>query len=191
MADRTGMDVEVELKFRVADPQDVRNALERLGGRPADSIEQVDTYFAHPARDFAATDEALRLRLVGNWGGVTYKGPLLDRETKSREETEIAFTGGAADAKRFACVLERLGFRPVREVRKIRQPWSLAWNHYDIEIAFDDVAGLGTFIEIETSSSRDRFESAKQAVLALAEKLDLRDPERRSYLALLLSSNED
>ncbi|MGC1273158.1 MAG: class IV adenylate cyclase [Planctomycetaceae bacterium] len=189
MADQPGMGVEVELKFRVADPQGVRDALQRLGGRSADSVEQVDTYFAHPARDFATTDEALRLRLVGDWGGVTYKGPLLDRETKSREETEIAFTGGAADAKRFAHVLERLGFRPVREVRKTRQAWSIAWDQCDVEIAFDDVTGLGTFVELETTSSRDGFEMAKQAVLALAEKLDLRDPERRSYLALLLSSD--
>ena len=36
--------------------------LEELGGEYQAELRQVDSYFAHPARDFAVTDEALRIR---------------------------------------------------------------------------------------------------------------------------------
>ncbi len=181
------MDLEVELKFRVGDSERVREALQRLGGRPQERVEQTDTYFAHPTRDFVATDEALRIRCVGDTGRVTYKGPLVDRDTKSREEMELAFQGGAEDAQRFAQILERLGFSSVREVRKTRHRWSLRWQERDFEIAFDDVPGLGTFIELETVSTQLGFPVARQAILALATTLDLHDMERRSYLSMLLA----
>jgi adenylate cyclase class 2 len=183
--------VEVELKFRVDDPQRIRDVARTLGGRPEPPIRQIDTYFAHPTRDFAKTDEALRVRIVGETGCVTYKGPLLDAETKSREETELWFAGGTADATRFGAVLERLAFRPVRAVKKHREPWSLDWRGREAEIALDEVEELGTFVELETASSPDDFAAAKAALLALAECLGLHGSERRSYLALLLERDGD
>ena len=50
---------EVELKFPVADPTEIERRLTSIGAKWASEVEQVDTYFAHPARDFAQTDEAL------------------------------------------------------------------------------------------------------------------------------------
>lgn len=178
--------IEVELKFRVDDLDRVRRAVSGLGGEAGPSIRQIDTYFAHPMRDFAETDEALRVRIVGETGCVTYKGPLLDAVTKSREETEIWFAGGAADAERFAGVLEKLGFARVRSVEKAREPWRLTWEGREVEIAIDEVDGLGSFAELEMAASRASFEAAKTCLLGLAERLSLRDGERRSYLALLL-----
>lgn len=183
--------VEVELKFRVDDPSRVRDVVRTLEARQGETVGQVDTYFAHPVRDFATTDEALRVRIVGPTGCVTYKGPLLDAVTKSREETELWFAGGAADAERFGGVLERLGFMRVRAVVKRREPWSLGWQGRDVEVALDEVEGLGTFVELETGASRESFEDAKASLLALAERLELRDSERRSYLALLLAQGNE
>ena len=42
-----------------------------------------------PCRDFAQTDEALRIRTVGDTSFVTYKGPKLDATTKTRRELEL------------------------------------------------------------------------------------------------------
>ena len=56
--------------------------------RPGEPAEQVDTYFSHPARDFAATDEALRIRSIDQENFVTYKGPKLDATTKTRREID-------------------------------------------------------------------------------------------------------
>ena len=59
------MNYEVEQKFRVNDMLAVEHALRRLGAHIEPPQLQVDCYFAHPARDFAKTDEALRIRRVG------------------------------------------------------------------------------------------------------------------------------
>lgn len=181
-------DIEVELKFRVDDVAGTRKEAEELGGKVASTIEQVDTYFAHPTRDFAQTDEALRVRLVGETGCVTYKGHLLDSETKSRQETEIWFAGGAADGRRFGTLLSNLGFREVREVRKTREAWHLTWEDQEVELVLDQVEGLGPFVELETMANSVSFAEAKLKLLSLAKRLNLRESERRSYLALLLAA---
>ena len=72
------MEYEVEQKFRVDELGSIEDALRQLGSRVEDTVEQVDCYFAHPVRDFAATDEALRIRQVGPDAFVTYKGPKID-----------------------------------------------------------------------------------------------------------------
>ena len=64
---------EVEVKFPVADMPALHHKLVALAGRFREPLEQVDRYFAHPARDFVRTDEALRLRRVGHDVAITYR----------------------------------------------------------------------------------------------------------------------
>ena len=58
------MQYEVELKFSLANPNEVLARLASLGVAAASPIEQVDRYFNHPVRDFGDTDEAFRIRSV-------------------------------------------------------------------------------------------------------------------------------
>ncbi len=106
------MNVEVELKFRVEDLDQLRQQLLELNAVFSPPVLQLDRYFAHPVRDFATTDEALRIRSVGNRSWITYKGPKLDSATKTRREIELALAqqdvGGLV-----AELWEALGF-PVR-----------------------------------------------------------------------------
>ncbi len=148
-------------------------------------------YFAHPGRDFARTDEALRIRQVGPQCYVTYKGPKVDPTTKTRREIELPLSGTAEAAAQWTALLEALGFKPVREVRKQRLPAHLAWQGADVEIALDDVEGVGTFVEFELTASEEEIEQAKTRILSLAAALDLSRVERRSYLELLLESVKD
>ena len=83
------MRYEVEQKFPVADMRAIREGLAALGAEVAAPQEEVDLYFAHPVRDFAATDEALRLRQKGPQNRITYKGPKIDTTTKTRREIEL------------------------------------------------------------------------------------------------------
>ena len=77
------MAFEVEQKFRTSKLSSLRNRLASAGATASGEIEQADTYYSHPQRDFAATDEALRLRRVGDANYFTYKGPKLDATTKT------------------------------------------------------------------------------------------------------------
>src|SRR5688572_16827896 len=137
------MEYEVEQKYRVDAMSWVDQALEELGAKAEPTLEQVDQYFAHPCRDFAKTDEALRIRRVGARNFVTYKGPKIDATTKTRREIELPLEPGEEGFRRFGELLTALGFRPVAEVRKSRRPFELRWEDREFEVALDDVAGVG------------------------------------------------
>jgi adenylate cyclase class 2 len=184
---KRGMSYEVEQKFRISDPADIERRLAALGAAFAPAVEQVDQYFGHPVRDFGRSDEALRLRRIGEQNRVTYKGPKLDQVTKTRREIEIGFSSGATAAGQFAELLQALGFRPVLEVRKQRRIAHLHWRGEEAEVALDHVARLGDFVEIEIAAGEDRLEAATESLLTLAEDLGLTASERRSYLELLLA----
>ena len=83
------MNYEVELKFRIDDPQRIAGLLDGLEATPGEIEQHRDTYFNHPARDFAETDEAFRIRSIGDDNRLTYKGPLVDKQTKTRQEVEV------------------------------------------------------------------------------------------------------
>ena len=78
------MTLEVEQKFRVADLDAVATLLQEMGVVAQPPVEETDLYFQHPARDFAASDEALRIRQKAGVCFLTYKGPKLDPLTKTR-----------------------------------------------------------------------------------------------------------
>lgn len=178
--------LEIELKFPVARHDVVEKRLAEWAATPADPVVQIDRYFAHPARDFAQSDEAFRMRSVGHDNFVTYKGPVLDRQVKTRREIEVPIAPGAEAAAQFREILEALGFREVRAVEKRRTAWRFTNAGRDFELTLDDVAGLGLYVEIETLAESSQKEDAQDALLNIARELNLGKPERRSYLALLL-----
>lgn len=180
--------LEIELKFRAADWEGVRETLAAWGARPLGTREEVDQYFNAPDRDFARTDEALRLRRVGPSTCLTYKGPRRSAVTKTRLEIEVPIADGErpfSDAER---MLVTLGFKPVAVVSKRRELFAVARDGMELVVCLDDVQSVGRFVEIEVVVDEELVEPAQAAVLAAAAALGLRDPEPRSYLRMLLES---
>jgi adenylate cyclase class 2 len=184
------MRYEVELKFPAPDMAAVERRLAELGATAGEPQVEVDLYFAHPAKDFAQTDEALRIRTIGAANYVTYKGPKLDATTKTREEIELPLSGGPQGHAEWRRLLEALGFRPVAEVRKRRRKAKMAWQGHTVEVSLDEVDRLGAFVELELIASAEGLEAAKQTILQLASSMGLSGSQRRSYLELLLASRD-
>jgi adenylate cyclase class 2 len=138
--------------------------------------EQVDTYFAHPTKDFGRTDEALRLRRQGARAILTYKGPKIDKTTKTREEIEV----DVPDPEAMATILKKVGFTIAMEVRKVRSEFLLA----DAIVCLDRVEGLGDYVEVEYRAQD--LEKGRARVSEILVSLDLHGNERRSYLELLM-----
>ena len=185
---------EVELKFRVADPALTLSRLAEQGVELGPPVEQVDRYFNHPSKDFAQTDEALRIRSTGEATRITYKGPKLDAATKTRREIELPLSDEIDALPEFTTLLEALGFRRVTEVAKLRRIGE--WRFFssfsssqaaEIEVAWDDVREVGQFIELELAADAESLDAARHTILAAAAALDLSQPERRSYLEMLLT----
>ncbi len=182
------MPFEVEQKFPITgDPLDLLERMTAVGAIPAETVFQQDLYFNHPSRDFAVTDEALRIRTIGKQNYVTYKGPKLDPRVKTRQEIELPLGDGAEISDQFGQMLVQLGFRAVRPVRKERTLWRLRWEDRDWELAWDDVEGLGTFLEIETiTPDQADLPPLQDLLLRLARLLRLQKSERKSYLEMML-----
>jgi adenylate cyclase class 2 len=174
---------EVEVKFRVADHAALAARLAALGAVAGEPIEQEDLYLAHPARDFARTDEALRVRHSGSETVVTYKGPKRAAATKTRTEIELPLL---AEPEQAVTLFTSLGYRPVAVVTKTRQTYRLSRGGFDMQACLDNVGPVGRFVELEILADEAAFESAQAVLLATAAELGLREQERRSYLGLTL-----
>ncbi len=179
------MNYEVEQKFPVADMRALQERLTALGATIGEAQVEIDLYFAHPARNFAKTDEALRIRRIGPKNFLTYKGPKIDATTKTRREIDLPLLDGEGSARQWSSLLEALGFEPVGEVLKWRKKVKILWENREIECSLDEVQGLGSFCELELLTHQAGLEPAKACIASLAAKLGLKQSERRSYLELL------
>ncbi len=168
------------MKAPCQDLQSLEGKLKALGARDFGSLQQRDVYYAHPDRDFGATDEALRLRVSNDLTLVTYKGPKVDSESKTREEIEV--TLGNAEA--FAKILERLGFRPVMAVSKRRRIYGIR----GVSVCLDRVEGLGDYVEFEFEG--EDLEEGKERIRSLMSDLGVKGNERRSYLELIMQKEQ-
>lgn len=176
--------IEAEIKAPLTDAGTFRGELDLHGAERLDHRIQEDRYFDHPVRSFKETDEALRVRITTGQSGckLTYKGPKLDEQTKSRGEIEV----GVDDTDGITQLLEALGFEPVARVSKEREVYQLE----GITITVDEVEGLGPYVELEKMVPKEEAEDARKELLGMADQLDLRELERRSYLELLLEKED-
>ncbi|USZ72299.1 class IV adenylate cyclase [Natronosalvus halobius] len=188
---------EVELKVEVpATLEAVRARLEALDATREATVVQADTYYDAPHRSFAESDEALRIRReavdadadtavalhdVDHEARVTYKGPLLEDDSKTRAEHETA----VGDGETMDAALTKLGFEPVATVEKRRERYSLE----GYTVTLDAVEGAGEFVEVEADAETEaEIESVREGAAAILERLDLDPAEqlRTSYLELVL-----
>jgi len=185
---------EVEIKVP-ADHDAVRGRLDAVDARPGETRRQRDVYYDAPHREFAETDEALRIRHETIQTGdeasageetestrITYKGPLLDEGSKTRSEHET----GVDDADAAAAILDGLGFEPAATVEKRREYWTFG----EFTVSLDAVDGLGEFVEIEREiDDEDAIAVTRDAAVDALERLglDATDQVRTSYLGLLIA----
>jgi adenylate cyclase class 2 len=183
---------EVELKVR-ADHERVREVLAARGAELDHEVRQVDTYYDAPHREFAETDEALRIRRQTDLESgyeeteLTYKGPLVEAASKTREEHET-LVGDPAGAEG---ILDGLGFEPAATVEKRRKAFSLG----GYTVTLDAVEGLGEFVEVERAVAADDADDpgvarVREGAIDLLDELGLDHEEqiRTSYLGLLLDA---
>jgi adenylate cyclase, class 2 len=99
------MTYEVEQKFPVADMQELERCITALGATISDPQTEADLYFAHPARDFAKTDEALRIRRTGgdcpNFPKENGTVPLKPTKGNAKENGTVPLASSSTAAKNF------------------------------------------------------------------------------------------
>jgi adenylate cyclase class 2 len=183
--------LEVEVRYRYPDRAALVYSLESLGARLMQDRVDVDLYFNPADRELKNSDEAFRLRRIGEKNCFTYKGPKRDKETKTRTEIEVNLAEGEETASDAVKMLHALGYRSIIEVRKHRQVYGFTRGGFSMEACFDDLERLGSFIELEIMAEEDRYEEAKAVLLQTVEALGLTEKETRSYLGMVLAANTE
>jgi len=173
------MHLEIEAKAYVRNIKKIEKTLTEMGAQYQATYHQIDSYYNHPSRDFATTDEAVRIRNTDTESFLTYKGPKLDTRTKTREELELSIDNPETGKT----IMERLGFRFIAQVKKKRTVYTYEHVHF----CLDEVEGLGHFVEVEIQE--EDVEKGKSKILDFLRELDMQELERRSYLELLLEKN--
>ncbi|MEC3995128.1 class IV adenylate cyclase [Actinacidiphila sp. DG2A-62] len=168
--------IEVEQKFRLlSEPDDFKAALTARGATSGAPTRQVDSYYNAPHRDFLAApsiSEWLRVRVEDDQASLNFKRwhPLDEKIKTHCDEFETV----VADAEAVRRTLAALDFTPLTEVDKVREEWHLD----DIAVAFDTVAGLGTFVEFEFKGEADTIEQATDRIQKFIDGLDIKLGDR-------------
>ncbi len=169
--------IEIEVKAR-ADHEQAKAVLTGMGADYIGVQHHYDTYFNAPHRDFANTDEALRIRSVDGRSVLTYKGKKLDTTTKTRREIETEVDGSSARS-----ILLSLGFYESGVVKKTRE----VFRFKGLTICLDKVKDIGEFIEVEVTAESE-IEFHNERIFAFLKKfgIDEKDSIRTSYLEMVL-----
>jgi len=192
--------IEVEIKIQISDPFSIRNKFKQQGGIYKLSLIHEDIYYNMPIglRDFAKTDEALRIRNSTEFkhgdkhrskkkvSYITYKGKKLDKITKSRHEIELKLE----DANSMKEILTNLGFREILTVKKERELYEFEHEGNKIEALIDYLPILNSyFLEVEliAQSNEELSEKRDQLFKFLSDfGFNQKDSIRKSYLELII-----
>lgn len=175
--------IEIEIKAKIENKIELMEKIKKLGGKYSHTEKQHDIYFNAPDKDYAETDEALRIREIPKEDTferiLTYKGPKIDSKSKTRKEIEVTID----NTDHMAEILINLGFKPSAIVDKTRR----IFLYEDYTITIDNLKELGDYTEIEYVTTEDSdIEEIRNNIMDLFEKLDITTGfERTSYLELL------
>jgi len=156
------MPTEIEAKLKVDAHEQIIRRLNELGAEFISDHVHTDVYFDDDAGSLVKTDKALRLRRLLDGGRqrfyLTYKGPKEKTQPKKRQEIETEVTDGSSIEK----LLSALGYREALCFEKSRQTWRLG----NCDIALDELALLGCFVEIEGPDEEEIAQAQSRLGLA-------------------------
>lgn len=155
--------VEVELKARVGDGDQVRAELEQLA--PGVDETYHDTYYDLPDETLTARDQELRVRTVTNDAGsrslLTFKTAPVEEASESRpeHETEIA-DPAVADT-----VLNALGAAELISFRKLCRNHRFEAEGRKVLATLVEVPEIeGTYLEVETLAPADEVDAGLSTI---------------------------
>ncbi len=172
---------EIEVKGKIDNKEEIIKKLKSLNFSFIEKKIQEDIYFNGIDRDFKKTDEALRIRDDNGIYFLTYKGPKIDKISKSREEIEVK----VEDKEKLRKILKKLGFKESLTIKKIRE----IYKKDNITVCIDYIENLGYFIEVEKETNKYDEKEVKQ-LLDLLKDLGVKQLITKSYLEMVAEYEE-
>ena len=178
---------EIEVKAKLRNRQGVIEQLTRLGCAFTEPVAQRDTVYAEKLgslETFRSNRLFLRLRTVnGSKTLLTLKQPKSNSLDKLEYETEVA------SAEEEENMLTLMGYQRGVVVSKTR----ITTHYQGYEICIDEVAGLGSFIEMEKLTEAGAAEEIQNEMFAFLVSLGITPEDRVNlgYDLLLMQENQE
>ncbi|MGB8582305.1 MAG: class IV adenylate cyclase [Candidatus Sulfotelmatobacter sp.] len=132
---------EIEIKFRVADIQELARKLRTAGLRVVTKrTHEMNTLYDLPGEVLRVRQQLLRLRKYGSEWTLTHKAKKKTGRHSSREELQT----NVEDGKKMDLILRALGYAPSFRYEKYRAEWTDGKGHVVV-----DETPIGNFCEIE------------------------------------------
>jgi len=173
------MPFEVELKARLANPQEIETRAKQLGSLKKETLKE-DVYFRPQGDTSVVPKDRYRLRREAEVSTVTFKQIKLAGGVEVNDETEFVVDNTHAFFK-FA---HRFGFEPFVVKRKQSRVYQIG----RASVEFNQVEHIGHFIEIEiicTDESELLLTRTEIARLLNTLGLDADSLEPRPYIQLI------
>jgi len=133
---------EIEVKAKVSDRESVEIELTKIGVALGEPIIQKDIVFAEDLdsfHKFIPHSKFMRIRTENGKNLLTFK------KSEQSELSSLEFETEVSNAIETINIIKQLGFQEAVRVSKIRRKA----RYKDFEICFDEVEGLGSYIEVE------------------------------------------
>lgn len=168
-----GKEIEVKVRIEPKQRASVEDALRAEAGCSSET-EQIDVYLTSPHEDFTAVNfpyKWLSVRRRGTSASLNFKHFHPEGAEHHTHCDEFQVAVGDADAT--VALLAALGFVQIATVHKRRT--SFEWESLGVEVAIDDVAELGLFVEVEATRDAGGIEATRAHVQAVLDRLGLAD----------------
>ena len=137
--------VEIEVKFRVDDSQQLQEKLRSLGFRSlTPRTFERNTLYDTPDRSLRARQAILRVRKYGDRWVLTHKCLPSDHDPNARHKHRVEIETEVADGEALGSIFTQLGYEPVFIYEKWRAEYADATGHCVI-----DETPVGVFAELE------------------------------------------
>ncbi|HYG83609.1 MAG TPA: class IV adenylate cyclase [Verrucomicrobiae bacterium] len=159
--------IEIERKFRISPEQ--KAAIEKYfknNGSDLVPVHQIDQVFLqgiNSFKDFKSGKPVARLRTVDNKTQLTYKRAINDAGDTLEHEL------GVESADTMQKILEEMGYQQVTLVDKTR----IEMKQGRLTLVLDEVARLGSFLEIELLAEQADTGGAEEQILQSAAQFGL------------------
>lgn len=172
------MNIEVEIKVKIDNFEEIKKKVSE-SGKLIKAIKQTDDYYVPFHRDFFARKphpaEWLRIRTNPDKAVFEYDLSINPKDNGDHDyaeeyETEIG------NPEEFRKILHFLNFKKYVTIKKYREYWMCG----KIEVALDEVKGLGYFIEAEAKGDFKDEKEAKEACSDFLESLGIDNAEENS-----------
>ncbi len=157
---------EIEIKLKYSDEKSLRERLTKIGAKPIQTYEIIDTYYAKNGETMKTAENLLRIRTKKGVSEITFKGK---RETESAVWERVEINVPIGDAEKMELILKNLGLVRILKNRTLREYWDVHGTELGIMKILEPAEV--EFVEIEGKTKED-VEKTTQAFNGVLELID-------------------